>query len=38
MVRRFIIPGLVDGPCQPVMLHHFNPHDLLLIVCYGNVP
>ena len=36
MVSSFIIPGLFNRLRQPIMLHHFNPHGLLLVVCYEN--
>lgn len=36
MVSSFIIPCLFNRLRQSIMLHHFNPHGLLLIVCYEN--
>lgn len=36
MVGSFIIPRLFNRLGQSIMLHHFNPHGLLLIVCYEN--
>ncbi|CQP89306.1 Uncharacterised protein [Salmonella enterica subsp. enterica serovar Typhimurium str. DT104] len=36
MVGSFIIPGLFNRLRQSIMLHHFNPHGPLLIVCYEN--
>ena len=33
-----VIAGLTERLRQPVLLHYFNPHGALLIVCFGNSP